>query len=118
MSEKMQPLGEVRKTGRGFEIIEFEDCSGEKCSLQQSSLANYEKPGTSAIWIGCSDANPLILASQAHKFGVKTTEMTGWVPYPVPDDVLMHTRAQLDREQVAALIAHLQNWLDKDTFEL
>lgn len=46
---------EIRKTNRGFEIIEFEDYNGEKCSLQQSSLALYDQPGTSAIWFGIQD---------------------------------------------------------------
>ena len=46
---------EVRYTERGFEIIDFTDEYGEKCSLQQSSLAIYEPPGTSAIWFGVNE---------------------------------------------------------------
>lgn len=42
----------IKKTNRGFELIEFQDYNGEACSLQQSSLAIYVKPGTSAIWLG------------------------------------------------------------------
>ena len=42
----------VEKTERGFEIIRFKDHYGEECSLQQSSLAEYERPGTSAVWFG------------------------------------------------------------------
>jgi hypothetical protein len=46
--EKMK----IEKTERGFELIEFKDIYGSECSLQQSSIAIYEKPGTSAIWFG------------------------------------------------------------------
>jgi hypothetical protein len=42
----------VEKTNRGFQIIKFQDRYGEECSLQQSSLADYEPPGTSALWFG------------------------------------------------------------------
>ena len=42
----------VETTPRGFEYIEFDDRYGEKCQLQQSSLAEYEQPGTSAVWLG------------------------------------------------------------------
>lgn len=37
------------RTERGFQIIEFEDCFAQKCSLQQSS--NLKKQ----IWFGCDD---------------------------------------------------------------
>ena len=45
-------LGKVRRTERGFEIISFKDCYENDCSLQQSSLADYDTPGTSAVWLG------------------------------------------------------------------
>lgn len=109
-------LGKVTKTGRGFPQVEFTDRYGVPCSLQASSLAEYEKPGTSAVWLGTSDAQPKVMASKAASLGVQTTETTGWVPFPIPDDVLLSTRMHLDRKQVAALIHHLQKWLEKDTF--
>lgn len=40
------------RTGRGFELIEFNDYYDKPCSLQQSSLALYELPGCSAVWLG------------------------------------------------------------------
>ena len=98
-------LGCVERTGRGFEIISFEDRYGVKCSLQQSSLAEYEKPGISAVWLGCDDANPRILVPGK-----------SWQPVPMPEGYIADTRMHLDRKQVAALIVHLQNWLDNDTF--
>ena len=45
----------VEKTERGFELIEFKDIYGSECSLQQSSIALCEKPGTGAIWFGVGD---------------------------------------------------------------
>ena len=90
---KKQLLGAVERTARGFEIIEFTDHYGEKCSLQASSLAIYQKPGTSAVWLGCEDA--------------KNHPATGEALSP---------RMHLNRQHVAALISHLQSWLDNDTF--
>lgn len=52
----MKTLGEVKRTARGFEWIEFTDHYGVKCSLQASSLVVYE-PGTSAVWLGCDSAD-------------------------------------------------------------
>lgn len=109
-------LGPVERTARGFELLEFKDRYGTPCSLQASSLAEYEKPGTSAVWLGTDDAAPKVLASQARSLGVDTAERTGWVPYPIPPGVSLTTRMHLDREQVAALIQHLQSWLDNDSF--
>ncbi len=42
----------IEHTERGFEIIKFVDLYMEKCSLQQSSLADNELPGSSAVWFG------------------------------------------------------------------
>jgi len=108
----MKRLGKQKRTGRGFPMVEFKDYYDAPCSLQASSLAIYQQPGTSAIWLGCDDATPKVLASEAAKFGIETTETTGWVPYPIPEDVQLTTRMHLDRKQVKALIGHLQTWLD------
>lgn len=42
----------VDRTERGFEIIRFDDRNGQKCTLQQSSIADFEPPGSSAVWFG------------------------------------------------------------------
>lgn len=42
----------VIESERGFEIIRFTDRYGKLCSLQQSSLADFEPPGSSAVWFG------------------------------------------------------------------
>ena len=46
-------MWEVKRTNRGFEVIDFKDCNEEDCSLQQSSVwLDDNKPGQSAIWLG------------------------------------------------------------------
>lgn len=105
-------IGELTKTPSGFQRRSFEDFDGHKCSIQQSSIALYEQPGTSALRIGIDDPEPRILASQASRCGVSTDETTGWVPYPVPADVLMSPRMHLSRDQVAELVPVLVAWLD------
>ena len=111
-----KPLGKQTRTHRGFKIVEFNDRYGVSCSLQASSLAEYEEPGISAVWLGPNDADPKVMASEAASVGVVTNETCGWVPYPVPDNVMMNTRMHLDREQVASLIRHLQEWLRNGSF--
>lgn len=113
-----EPLGKVETTARGFEIIHFADRYDNAGSLQASSLADNEKPGTSAVWLGIDNADPKIMAIDASKFGIETKETTGWVPFPIPEEVLLNTRLHLDRKQAASLILHLQSWLDNDTFVL
>lgn len=105
MSKQM--LGPVEKTARGFGTVQFKDHYGNDCSLQASSLAIYEKPGTSAVWLGCDEANPK-----------RCIQGSGWVPVQFPEDTLFNTRMHLNREQVESLVAHLQAWLEKGSFDL
>jgi hypothetical protein len=81
------------KTPRGFCRYEFKDKYGMKCSLQDSSLATE-----SAIWLGVDDPEPKIMASKTPQGG------TGWVPFDIPEDVLLSTRMHLTQEQVKALL--------------
>jgi hypothetical protein len=94
------------KTQRGFSIIEFEDRYGVKCSIQKSSLATED-----AIWLGVDDPDPKIMAVDAIKEGIFTKETTGWVPYPIPDSVLVHTRMHLTQENVKELLPILQKFV-------
>jgi hypothetical protein len=83
----------ARKTDRGFDYIEFYDRYDRLCSIQKSSLA-----GEDCIWLGINDADPKILASKV-KNG-----LTGWVKYPIPEDVSLTTRMHLTTKQVEELI--------------
>lgn len=111
-------LGKPKKTTRGFSIIKFKDYYDVPCSIQASSLAIYQQPGTSALWIGVDDPQPKIMASQAAGLGIATEQKTGWITYPIPKEVALSTRMHLDRGQVKILIKHLQAWLDSETGSL
>ena len=108
---------EIGKTHRGFELVTFRDCYGVECSLQQSSLAELEQPGASAVWLGVDEPNPQVLASQAASVGVSTGQATGWVPYPISEAVSITTRMHLTRDQVAELIPLLEQWLKTGSFD-
>jgi hypothetical protein len=108
---------ELKKTHRGFEYIEFRDGNGDLCTIQQSSAIDnteqgYDSPGSSYLWVGLESADHKVMASKAESLGVATTETTGWVPFPIPDDVSLNTRMHLHRDQIAELIPVLQRWLD------
>jgi hypothetical protein len=45
----------ITKTEHGFELVEFKDRNGQECSLQQSSAADYQQPGSSAVWLGVGE---------------------------------------------------------------
>lgn len=81
---------------RGFKVLEFKDWYDRSCSIQNSSSAEKE-----CIWLGISQANPKIMTS------------TGWVDYPIHDDVFIPTRMHLTREQVKDLIPILQKFVDE-----
>lgn len=105
-------LGELKRNGRGFKYINFKDLYGLKCSMQESSLAT----GPGAIWLGVDDVEPKCLHGDARQLGVITDATCGWVPYPIPKEVLLCSRMHLDRNQVKALIKHLQTWVKTDSF--
>lgn len=95
------------KTNRGFDTVTFFDKYGKECSIQKSSLATED-----AIWFGIDDAEPKVMAKNAKSFGIETTETTGWVPYPIPDEVLLNTRMHLTREQVKKILPILQEFVN------
>jgi hypothetical protein len=89
-------------TSRGFARMEFTDRNGVTCSLQQSSLA-FE----ACVWFGCND------------IGLKrfTPGGPGWEDIALADDPrgvchIANTRMHLSRDQVAALLPHLQRFAE------
>jgi hypothetical protein len=83
-------------TARGFELLTFTDRYDELCDIQRSSLATED-----AIWLGTHSPNPKIMAS-------KTTEGgTGWVDYPLSEDVPINHRMHLTRNQSISLALKL-----------
>lgn len=95
------------KTERNFPFIAFEDFYGTLCEVQISSLATQD-----AIWLGVSNVNPVILHGDAKRLGIKTDATTGWVPYPIPSEVLLSSRMHLTRDEVAALLPVLQHYVN------
>ena len=114
--KKVKLLGTDGHTGRGFELVRFEDEYGLKCSLQESSRAICEgdKGNLGWLWLGIDDASPEIMKSDALRRGMQLPpgEVSGWMPYPIPKEVLLHTRMHLNEKQVRGLVARLQLWLD------
>ena len=90
------------KTSRGFNVTEFTDCYDAKCSIKNSSLATED-----AIWFGINKAQPMIMASKAKKLGLKTNENTGWIPYPIPEEVLISTHMHLTDKMVEDILPSL-----------
>lgn len=99
---------EIRKTktNRGFDLLEFKDLYHAPCTIQKSSLATDD-----AIWFGIIDVQPQVMAINAAKVGVNTTESTGWVPYPIPEEVLLSSRMHLNRSQVKELLPILKHFV-------
>ena len=95
------------KTERGFSTITFKDRYNTTCSLQDSSIATE-----SCIWFGVDDPNPQIMATDASKVGIKTKETTGWIPYPLPPEVLITDRMHLSVKQVEKLIPILTYFVE------
>jgi hypothetical protein len=81
-------------TQRGFVRLEFSDASAVACSLQESSNAMQ-----SCVWLGCNDANPMVLEPGR-----------GWQPVPMPKDYLANTRMQLNQQMVSWLLPYLQHF--------
>jgi hypothetical protein len=98
------------KTERGFRYNEFVDSYGHKCSLQKSSSAMEDK-----IWLGVNDPEPMIKVHDALKLGradLCDGQTVGWVPFPLPEEVLCHTRMHLTQAQVKALLPALQHFAE------
>ena len=115
-------LGVSERGPRGFPKVSFADAYGHESSIQASSAIgdyddSFDRPGSSYIWLGLEGVKAQVMARDAHKVGVTTAETTGWVDYPIPDDVSIWTRMHLNREQVAGLIGRLQQWLAQGNFD-
>jgi hypothetical protein len=93
----------VTKTGRGFEIVEFEDHNGQACSLQQSSAIGWfasDAPGSSFVWLGVNDVIPKVLVQNE-----------GWVDVKLQEGAMTSARMHLDQDSVKSLVKHLNRWL-------
>jgi len=101
----MKRLGKTTHTQRGFQLIEFNDDYGEKCSIQESSNV------VPHLWLGVDSVQPKILAREAAHAGIATIQTEGWVNVPLPENALINGRMHLNKKQVRTLIKHLKAWL-------
>lgn len=85
----------LERTARGFGVHTFKDIFGVECSLQESSLGTV-----AAIWLGCDEANPRHMVDG------------DVVPVKMPREYVADTRMHLTQKQVAALLPHLQRFVD------
>jgi hypothetical protein len=84
-----------RITNRGFDISEFKDTYGKKCSIQKSSLASKD-----AIWVGISEPIAQIMTP------------TGWANYELPDGIFIPTRMHLTQGMVAKILPALIKFVE------
>jgi hypothetical protein len=79
-----------------------------------------DNPGSSFIWLGVNDGKPQVMKSQATAWGLELPpgEVSGWMPYTIPQEVQISTRMHLSRDQVEGLVERLQRWLETGGFEL
>lgn len=90
---------EQTTTQRGFIKLLFKDSYDNLCSLQESSNAEDD-----FIWLGIENAEPLIMESDAVKLGLISKDSpVGWIKYSIPEEVLLHTRMHLSKEQATIL---------------
>ena len=52
------------------------------------------------------------MAKDAKKLNIKTSQSTGWIPFKIPKEVLIHTRTHLTRKQIKELLPILQKFVD------
>lgn len=111
---------EIKKTDRGFELVEFDDANGEQCTLQQSSATMGGRAGTDFIWLGIHEPRIQIMKSTAVELGIDVGdgEVSGWMDYPLPPGVDAFSRMHLCRDHVMQLIPLLQRWVETGSFSL
>ncbi len=102
----------IKKNKRGFKCGDFVDRYGADCSIQKSSLAFED-----CIWLGITDAKPVIMSSDAERLGLPTNSQVGWVDYQLPKEVFISTRMHLTKKQVKDLLPLLQQFVKTGNIE-
>jgi hypothetical protein len=87
---------EMTQTCRGFDVSEFTDKYGNKCSLQKSSAASEP-----CIWFGVDEIKPIHLVPDK-----------GWTPVEFPEDTQFNSRMHLTQDQVKELLPFLQRFAE------
>jgi hypothetical protein len=98
---------QIKKNEVGITYGEFQDSSGHTCSIQESSKASEP-----CIWLGVNDAAPTLMCRDAALIGMTPETDVGTMPYPIPEEVNLHTRMELSQEQVRDLLPALQHFAE------
>jgi hypothetical protein len=85
-----------KKTGRGFQIVEFKDYYGQECSLQMSSIVS-----PACIWLGVDNTGDNI-------------SFPGRFPNDGETNISVGVRMHLTDKQVRALLPYLKRFVKKD----
>lgn len=98
-------------TARGFDLINFEDRNGCKCSLQKSSLADED-----CVWLGMDEPDikefyPYPRETDESWFEV-TKEDLNKLKHRPQNEIHCFSRMELNREQVAELLPYLQRFVE------
>lgn len=100
-------------TNRGFVIGEFTDLYGQKCSIQESSLA--DKP---ALWLGLCKPEITVMSVDAKDLPpprIVPDEGSGvdygWSKYILPDKVHAFSRMHIDIDMAKELVNTLNHFI-------
>jgi len=103
---------EIKETNRGFGLIEFTDFYKNECHIQDSSLAEH-----SCIWMGIRNPKIRILCSDANRIGIDTKgQSTGWMDYPIPENVLISSAMHLSQDQVKKILPVLKYFAETGNY--
>lgn len=105
-------LGKIAMSN-GHELVRFKDALSVPCVIRLVPLA-FSDYGI-GLSIGPEKANPKVQARDARAMGLKTSQKTGLVKYPIPEEVTIDTRAVLSMSQVRLLIKHLEAFVGAAT---
>jgi len=94
-------------------LVAFTDTNGKACTLQKSSDTLSDK-----IWLGTDKASLKLLNKVAFKHGLESEASTGWMDYPIPEDVVVESRMHLTRETVKELLPYLINFVETGELKL
>lgn len=100
MSDNQYDFFEQTVTPRGFIKLLFKDSYNVLCSLQESSNAEDDY-----IWLGIENVEPCIMEADAIKLVLIPEKEfpSGFVDYPIPEEVLLTKRMHLSKEQATIL---------------
>lgn len=68
------------------------------------------------LWLNNMDSKPMIMADDAKRLGIRTSQEEGWIPFPLPDEVELFSAIHLTKDNIKELISRLSEWLEIGAF--